>query len=55
MDRYLAEGEARGLAMETVVHRRRELERWGSWLNPSANVCDAIRESIADGAPPCIS
>lgn len=32
VDEYLAMCEARGLASATVEQRRRELERWGSWL-----------------------
>jgi site-specific recombinase XerD len=32
MEQYLGECATRGLAEGTLIHRRRELERWGSWL-----------------------
>lgn len=32
MDRYLREGEARGLAAATLARRRGELDRWGAWM-----------------------
>ena len=32
VEEYLRGCEAKGLAQVTVLMRRRELERWGSWL-----------------------
>jgi site-specific recombinase XerD len=32
VDKYIAEYSARGIAGDTVMNNRRELERWGTWM-----------------------
>ena len=50
VDRYLMECETRGLASATLSHRRRELERFGSWIRrcrPKPRLEEIAAEHIA--------
>jgi site-specific recombinase XerD len=51
LESYMRECEARDLSSETVVSRRREIERWGCWLKrrkPKVNLEEVGSELVID-------